>query len=98
MPEVNVSHGLTPKTTPKTFSASCVHNRQERSRTPGQLEMTTVQTRHLVFAFGVAAGALALSSAVAAPPTSPNAAVRPESESAYRAQIVPFLKKHCLEC
>src|SRR5438094_9730914 len=58
----------------------------------------TLQTRHLVNAIGIAIGGLASSSVVAAPPAAPNGAIKPEVETVYRSQIVPFLKKHCVEC
>src|SRR5438874_5691851 len=55
-------------------------------------------TRHLVAAFVLVGTALVFSAAVAAPPIASKAAKQRDPDTVYRSEIVPFLKKHCIEC
>src|SRR5437870_2524323 len=55
-------------------------------------------TRHLVAALVLIGTALVFSAAVAAPPAVAGAAKQRDPDAFYRSEIVPFLKKHCVEC
>ncbi len=54
-------------------------------------------TRQLVALSALAGAALAVSVAAAAPPVGSTGSKR-DPETAFRSEIVPFLKKHCLDC
>src|SRR5207247_4003781 len=62
-------------------------------------ELTIHQlTRHSVVATALGSTALGWSSARAVPPAAPAAAKQRDPDAIYRSEIVPFLKKHCIEC
>src|SRR5262245_29284775 len=55
-------------------------------------------TRQLVVVISVGGTAMGFSSLLAAPPATSPAPQKVDPEATFRSQIVPFIKKHCLEC